>query len=60
MLQIRGNADGRAVAVRDLRHIVQPLRVLDQDLVALVQQDKEQEAQRPMPPLVMMISVFGS
>ena len=44
--QIRGNADGRAVAVRDLRHVVQPLRVLDQDLVALVQQDKEQQAQR--------------
>ncbi len=46
MLQIRGNSDSRAVAVRDLGHIVQPLRVLDQDLVALVQQDKEQEAQR--------------
>ena len=44
--QIRGNADGRAVAVRDLGHIVQPLRVLDQDLVALVQQDEEQQAQR--------------
>ena len=43
--QIRGNADSRAVAVRDLGHIVQPLRVLDQDLVALVQQDKEQQAQ---------------
>ena len=45
MLQIRGNANCRAVAVRDLGHIVQPLRVLDQDFVALVQQDKEQEAQ---------------
>ena len=45
MLQIRGNSDSRAVAVRDLRHVVQPLWVLDQDLVALVQQDKEQQAQ---------------
>lgn len=45
MLQIRGNADCRAVAVRNLRNVVQPLRVLDQDLVALVQQDKEQQAQ---------------
>ena len=45
MLQIRGNANCRAVAVRNLRNVVQPLRVLDQDLVALVQQDKEQQAQ---------------
>ena len=43
--QIRGNADRRAVAVRNLRNVVQPLRVLDQDLVALVQQDEEQQAQ---------------
>ena len=45
MLQIRGNSDSRAVAVRDLRHVVQPLRVLNQDFIPLVQQDKEQQAQ---------------
>ena len=45
MLQIRGNADCRAVAVRNLRHVVQPLWVLNQDFIPLVQQDKEQKAQ---------------
>lgn len=42
MLQIRGNSDRRAVAVRDLRHVVQPLRVMNEDFITLVQQDKEQ------------------
>ena len=60
MLQIRGDADRRAVTVCDLRHIVQPLRILNEDFITLVQQDEEQETQRAMPPLVMMISVFGS
>ena len=46
MLQIRGNSDSRAVAVRDLRHVVQPLRVLNEDFIPLLQQDKEQQAQR--------------
>ena len=46
MLQIRGNADRRAVTVCDLRHIIQPLRILNEDFITLVQQDKEQEAQR--------------
>ena len=46
MLQIRGNADRRAVTVCDLRHIVQPLRILNEDFITLVQQDEEQETQR--------------
>ena len=46
MLQIRGDADRRAVTVCDLRHIVQPLRILNEDFITLVQQDEEQETQR--------------
>lgn len=33
MLQIRGDADRRAVTVCDLRHIVQPLRILNEDFI---------------------------
>ena len=61
VLKIRRDAHGLTAAVAHLRHVVEPLGILDEDLVAGVEQHQKQSRDSaPMPPLVMMISVAGS
>ena len=43
VLRLCGHAHGHAAAILHLRHIVEPLRILNQDLVAVVQDHKEQQ-----------------